>query len=222
MEHRGAVGLVGKGLHNVHVAALARLDADKLLSDFVAGHRAQSYIGVLHLVLALLEVAGHKVVSAQGLALFKSAELLEQVLLVVVLGLFGDLHLIIGDAVFCRDVNLELGIEAKVVLEGEALAVLPVVVKLLLAGQRLAYYFQLVLLDVLAQGIAHQGVDHISHGLRAIEFLYQRHRGHTLAEALYVCLAAEAVEFFLFRLGPVGLLYGDGQRKVEVVGSVFC
>ena len=83
---------------------------DVLLLDVVAGHGAQSHIGVLNLGLALLEVAGHEVVLTQCLAVYQLAELFEQVLLVVCLGSFGDLNLIVGDAVLCGDVDLDFGI----------------------------------------------------------------------------------------------------------------
>ena len=220
MEHGGAVGLVGEALHDVHLLAVAFLQAHEFLLHVVA-HAAQGHIGTLHLLIAAHEVGDDEVVGAGLFTTLELAELFQQAFLVVGEGFLGDGHIIIRDLVISGDIDVDFGGDGQVEIKGKLLGIIPVVLDGFLARKRFAEDIEFVLFDEFVEFVGNELVDHFGQRLSAVDLLDQRHRRHAAAEAADVCVATILVEFLLSEFRPVFFLEGDADGHVEIVNLVL-
>ena len=111
--------------------------------------------------------------------------------------------------------------QAQVEDEGEVLAGLPRQFGLVRRSEGLAQDVELLVVDVLVEGLA----DHLVHGLDerllAIDALDQGSGHHALAEALELRRTATVGKFFLFNLSIVCRGHLDGQLAVQIVNLLF-
>ena len=170
---------------------------------------------------SIIEVGDNVVLFLGGLAFLHGAELVEHVLLHLLLGYLGDCDVIVRQAVSLGDVEIEFGRKAKVELEGEILAGLPLVLGLVLAGEGLSEHMEVIFLDNLVELLVDHRIDALHESLLPVKFLDQGHRSLSFAESLEFGVPETFVELLLLD-GRI-VFGGDfqGDLEIEVVNLIL-
>ena len=225
LEHRGAVGLVLEG----HAHVTGELVAGLLADEQRTGDLGDVGDGDVHAfgAVGLVRDVGDDVVVLAGLfALLEGTVLLEHLGLHRLLGVLGDIDLVVRDLVALAGLEVQFRGLGDVELEGEVGAGLPLQLRLVLGREGLADDADLLVADEGVELLGDEPVHGLIEGLVAIEALDQGHRGHSLAETLDVGAAAVFFQSGGEGLGVVVRGDVDGDLVVQgiglVLGNVHC
>ena len=217
----GSIAVVG--LVGVEHKGVTHLDADKLGSLVLIVHVAGRNHGALHLdavglVVALLveldhRAAQHRLLVAH-LAVDEGAQALAVVCNGVIDHLVGNNDIVVRHIDALVELELDGGSQTQVILEGHLLVLHDVHLGVLV-GKGLTQHLQLVLTDVVIDGIAHLAVNNIGGNAGTVEFHQQALGGLAGAETLQRMAHTHGSDFLVHVAGKIFSFKLDGEQSVH-------
>ena len=212
LQAGGALRRIAIEFVDVHLRLVAHLLAEEGLAILLA-HRDQTHIGILDLHLAVVERDGQRLVRGNLPGIDQTAEATQEVRTVVVVHLLLDLDLVVGQLVLLRQVELDLRSLADLEHELELLAVVEVEGTLLLRGDHIAQIVDILLLEILENGVRRLAVGLLGQHALAVHFPDDAHGDHARTEARNVGLALVLAQCLVDLLRVILLAHGNLDER---------
>jgi len=199
------------------------LGADLLALEglaFLVVHRDQPHVGILDAQFAVVERDGQRLVVGDLLDVHQPAVTTQEIRAVVVVHLLVDLDAVVGHLVLGRKSEVDLGRLADLEYILELGVVIEIESTLLLGGNHVAQIVDVLLLEVLEDGVRRRAVRLLGHYALAVHLFDDSHRHHAGAEARDVGLAAVVAQRFLDGFAVV--LFADLDRNQRGLLLFLC